>query len=183
MGWFYGCCGGDDLEQWEVTEQGSLLPDTDGQRDIGSADRRVRSLYVSGNTIYIDGHELTRNQDNRLAWDGNVLAYDDIGALHWDETGEGHLRPPNNNIQDLGTAEHSIRNLHIGDRVLSVNDRGQLTLDNWPLAFALPTAKGGDVPDDDWETTADGGTVTQDPEAPAIQEGSEPPQAEGGTIE
>ncbi len=43
----------------ETTVQGGVVPDADSVYDLGSSDKRFRSLYVSGNTIYVGGTSLS----------------------------------------------------------------------------------------------------------------------------
>lgn len=70
-----GTGGGGGLENWTETETGDLLPNGAGQ-NIGSLDQPVKELFVSGNTVYMDGAPLSTS-GGRIQFDGNTLGYGD----------------------------------------------------------------------------------------------------------
>lgn len=62
---------------------GDLLPESDSIYDLGSPTRKWHSLYVSGNSIYINDTALTVNQDGDLLVGGalpqsNIVSLEDI---------------------------------------------------------------------------------------------------------
>jgi hypothetical protein len=62
---------------------GDLLPESDSTYDLGSPTRKWHSLYVSGNSIYINDTALTVNQDGDLLVGGalpqsNIVSLEDI---------------------------------------------------------------------------------------------------------
>lgn len=62
---------------------GDLLPESDSLYDLGSPTKKWHSLYVSGNSIYINGTALTVDQNGDLLVGGqlpqsNISALDDI---------------------------------------------------------------------------------------------------------
>lgn len=64
------------LQHWRETESGDLLPlDGDKVQSLGSAEAQLKEVWVSGGTVYLDQRPLEVNQQARLTWDGNVLAY------------------------------------------------------------------------------------------------------------
>lgn len=87
-----GCCPenpgpggpGDDLNTgwmpkwWYETAEGHWMPRT-GMQNIGSADMPVKELFVSSGSIIMDGHTVAlgeKNGEQRLTYDGKVLAYE-----------------------------------------------------------------------------------------------------------
>jgi hypothetical protein len=71
----------------------NIVPDQDNLRDLGSADKKWRSLYVSGNTIYLGNSEISVDNQGNLSVNGesiaattweNVLGRPDIPASIFD---------------------------------------------------------------------------------------------------
>lgn len=63
---------------WYETAEGHWMPRT-GMQNIGSAETPVKELFVSGGSIIMDGHTVAlgeKNGEQRLTYDGNVLAYE-----------------------------------------------------------------------------------------------------------
>ena len=88
--------GGKGLEHWTETEDGHLLPNGPDQ-NLGSLGQPVSELYITGQTVYLDGMPLSLNASNRLSFDGNQLGYgDDItdapsdGRMYGRLNGEWH---------------------------------------------------------------------------------------------
>lgn len=72
--------GGKILSDWSNVT-GNLLPSANVTYDLGSASKQWRSLYVSGNTIYIGGQALSV-QNNTLVINGNTLADTVLGDVN-----------------------------------------------------------------------------------------------------
>ena len=51
-------------DRWEITSSGHLLPKQHEQFDIGSADKKIRHLFLSDNTVYFQGDFLKVAQHN-----------------------------------------------------------------------------------------------------------------------
>jgi len=68
--------GGKGLEHWTETEEGHLLPNAPDQ-NLGSLEQPVGELYITGQTVYVDGLPLSLNASSRLQFDGNQLGYGD----------------------------------------------------------------------------------------------------------
>jgi len=68
--------GGTGLAHWTETVDGHLLPNGPDQ-NLGSLGQPVRELYITGQTVYLDGMPLSLNASNRLSFDGNQLGYGD----------------------------------------------------------------------------------------------------------
>jgi len=63
---------------WYETSTGDWMPRT-ALQNIGSAAMPVQEIFVSGGSIYMDGHKVAlgeKNGEQRLTYDGNVLAYE-----------------------------------------------------------------------------------------------------------
>jgi len=68
-------------ELYTFSEEGDLgsisqniVPDQDNLRDLGSADKKWRSLYVSGNTIYLGNSEISVDNQGNLSVNGESIA-------------------------------------------------------------------------------------------------------------
>ena len=68
-------------ELYTFSEEGDLgsisqniVPDQDNLRDLGSADKKWRSLYVSGNTIYLGNSEISVDNQGNLSVNGASIA-------------------------------------------------------------------------------------------------------------
>ena len=68
-------------ELYTFSEEGDLgsisqniIPDQDNLRDLGSADKKWRSLYVSGNTIYLGNSEISVDNQGNLSVNGASIA-------------------------------------------------------------------------------------------------------------
>ena len=98
-------------DRWEFTHQGHLLPIAHEQYDIGSADQKVRHLFLSDNSIKFVGAAGTVNSlgiytgTDKLTWTGS---FGDMSI-------SGHLIPTINAAYDLGNAEYKIRHLFLSD--------------------------------------------------------------------
>jgi hypothetical protein len=64
-----------------ISLDSSLIPSANVTYDLGSSTLAWRDLYLSGNTIYIDGTALSVNANNQLTFDGSVVpTFDSIVA-------------------------------------------------------------------------------------------------------
>jgi hypothetical protein len=68
-------------ELYTFSEEGDLgsisqniVPDQDDIRDLGSIDKKWRSLYVSGNTIYLGNSEISVDSQGNLSVNGESIA-------------------------------------------------------------------------------------------------------------
>lgn len=68
-------------ELYTFSEEGDLtsisqniVPDQDDLRDLGSIDKKWRSLYVSGNTIYLGNSEISVDDQGNLSVNGESIA-------------------------------------------------------------------------------------------------------------
>lgn len=68
-------------ELYTFSEEGDLssisqniVPDQDDIRDLGSIDKKWRSLYVSGNTIYLGNSEISVDNQGNLSVNGESIA-------------------------------------------------------------------------------------------------------------
>tara|TARA_Y100000385_G_scaffold251545_1_gene274417 strand:- start:106127 stop:106747 length:621 start_codon:yes stop_codon:yes gene_type:complete len=61
--------------RWEITSAGHLLPSTTEDYDIGSADRKVRHLFLSDNSVYMG------DNGNKIGVSNNELIF-----THQDDT-------------------------------------------------------------------------------------------------
>ena len=101
-------------DRWEFTHQGHLLPIAHEQYDIGSADQKVRHLFLSDNSIKFVKSDNTVNSlgiytgTDKLTWTGS---FGDMSI-------SGHLIPTVNAQYDLGNAEYKIRHLFLSDNSL-----------------------------------------------------------------
>ena len=98
-------------DRWEFTHQGHLLPIAHEQYDIGSAEQKVRHLFLSDNSIKFVGAAGTVNSlgiytgTDQLTWTGSY------GFMNL----SGHIIPTINAAYDLGNAEYKIRHLFLSD--------------------------------------------------------------------
>ncbi|MGA0983314.1 MAG: hypothetical protein ACO3ST_01295 [Burkholderiaceae bacterium] len=111
---------GTGLSFWEEVEEGHLLPIGPGQ-NIGSLERPIGELYATGQTIFLDGLPLALNGDQRLTFDGNVLAYGDSTLTVWNEGASGELLPAVDNLQSIGSAQQQVRELWMGSGAVYFN--------------------------------------------------------------
>ena len=101
-------------DRWEFTHQGHLLPIAHETYDIGSAEQKVRHLFLSDNSIKFVGAAGTVNSlgiytgTDQLTWTGSY------GFMNL----SGHIIPTANAQYDLGNAEYKIRHLFLSDNSL-----------------------------------------------------------------
>lgn len=133
--------GGTGLSFWEEVEEGHLLPIGPGQ-NIGSLERPIGELFATGNTIFLDGLPLALNGDQRLTFDGNVLAYGDKTFDLWSEGAAGELLPGSDDQLSVGSAAQQVRELWMGSGAvyfnsvpLEVDTDGRLTWNGNVLAY------------------------------------------------
>jgi len=62
-------------DRWQVTNGGHILPETTEVYDIGSADKKVRHLFLSDNSLYIDTNTIKTSGTNLLFNDEDVMDY------------------------------------------------------------------------------------------------------------
>ena len=62
-------------DRWQVTNGGHILPETTEVYDIGSADKKVRHLFLSDNSLYIDTNTIRTSGTNLLFNDEDVMDY------------------------------------------------------------------------------------------------------------
>ncbi len=64
--------------RWEITSAGHLLPSTNSDYDIGSAERKVRHLFLSDNSLYfVDSSDVERIlsvSNGKMVFDGSNLS-------------------------------------------------------------------------------------------------------------
>ena len=72
---------GGNAKRWRMTQGGNILPNANNAYDIGSAEYKIRDLYVDNNTIYM-GDEAT------IKAEGPAIVVKDLktGDLHLDNT-------------------------------------------------------------------------------------------------
>jgi len=68
--------GGAGMEHWHESESGDLIPN-DHNQNLGTLEQPVGELYITGQTVYVDGIPLSLNANSRLQFDGNQLGYGD----------------------------------------------------------------------------------------------------------
>lgn len=125
------------LEFWTEDPSGGLVPSADNVQSIGSLSNQIKDVYIGTGAVYFDGVVLEKDEDDRLVFNGNVLAYQSTGSLtQWEETTGGTLRPLSDNQDDLGDASHHVRKIYLGGKRLEINDAGELTVNGVPLAFS-----------------------------------------------
>ena len=75
---------GGNAKRWRMTQGGNILPNANNAYDIGSAEYKIRDLYVDNNTIYM-GDEAT------IKAEGPAIVVKDLktGDLHLDNTHRG----------------------------------------------------------------------------------------------
>ena len=115
--------------KWEITSAGHLYPVGNGTLDIGSANRKVRDLYVDDNSIkFVDDSNAVKalsRSGNDLQWDSKALStkeYVDSVAQGLDVQPSVRLRLTS--ISNWGGEYHNGRTrqgvtLATGDRVLT----------------------------------------------------------------
>ena len=67
------------LTHWSETAEGHLIPNGSDQT-IGSLDNPVKEVFITGNTLYVDGKPLALNEGGKLTFDGKVLATEGDGS-------------------------------------------------------------------------------------------------------
>ena len=94
-----GACNSDDsgsgngLVHWYETSDGHFLPVQGGLQNIGSLTQPVQELYITGNTVFMDGVPLSINSTSgRLEFDGNQLGYGDGDVTEAPQDGQEYVR-------------------------------------------------------------------------------------------
>ena len=69
------------LSLGDATMTGAIIPDTNDAYDIGSAEKKIRDMYVADNTIYM-------GDDATIKAEGTAIVVQDLktGDLHLDNT-------------------------------------------------------------------------------------------------
>ena len=62
-------------DRWQVTNSGHILPETTEVYDIGSAEKKVRHLFLSDNSLYIEDNTIKTSGTNLLFNDEDVMDY------------------------------------------------------------------------------------------------------------
>ena len=65
-------------DRWQVTNGGHILPEADATYDLGSADKKVRHLFLSDNSLYIEDNTIKTSGTNLLFNDEDVMDYDNL---------------------------------------------------------------------------------------------------------
>ena len=104
----------DNTKRWEITETGHILPSTNADYDIGSAEKKVRHLFLSDNSLHMGDNILSSNGGD-LKWNGSftIPVYsgvpDNNNVLKWDGS-NWHPSPEtiSSNTSESGCFEDSI---------------------------------------------------------------------------
>ena len=92
------------LEQLDLTAfTGHILPATHDQQDIGSANKKIRDLYLGSNSLHLGSLDITESS-------GKLV----LPAIEM----TGHMIPDTNAAYDLGNAEYKIRHLFLSDNTM-----------------------------------------------------------------
>ena len=62
-------------DRWQVTSGGHILPEANDTYDIGSADKKVRDLYLGSNSLYIEDNTIKTLGTDLLFNDEDVMDY------------------------------------------------------------------------------------------------------------
>ena len=62
-----------NIDPWSIDSNGNFVPDTNEAYDIGSPEKKVRDIYLSSATIYLDEATLSRNSQGELLYNGSDL--------------------------------------------------------------------------------------------------------------
>ena len=135
-----------NINRWNITNDGHLRPETDGSYAIGASNQRLSNLYtgyMSGviNVASTQAISEFRNQHSTygggvrfksnntygtveiMKYDGSYGAgfYNSTGGWHWDSNMQfhGNVLPWTNNAHDLGTSSKRWRNVYSQDLQLS----------------------------------------------------------------
>ena len=90
-----------DLDLTSFT--GHILPATHDQQDIGSANKKIRDLYLGSNSLHLGTVDITESS-------GKLV----LPAVEM----TGHFIPDTNAAYDLGNAEYKIRHLFLSDNTM-----------------------------------------------------------------
>jgi len=82
---------------------GHILPATHDQQDIGSANKKIRDLYLGSNSLHLGAVDITES--------GGKLVLPAVEMT-------GHFIPDTNAAYDLGNAEYKIRHLFLSDNTM-----------------------------------------------------------------
>ena len=82
---------------------GHILPATHDQQDIGSANKKIRDLYLGSNSLHLGTVDITESS-------GKLV----LPAVEM----TGHFIPDTNAAYDLGNAEYKIRHLFLSDNTM-----------------------------------------------------------------
>ena len=92
------------LAQLDLTAfTGHILPATHDQQDIGSANKKIRDLYLGSNSLHLGSLDITESS-------GKLV----LPAIEM----TGHMIPDSNAAYDLGNAEYKIRHLFLSDNTM-----------------------------------------------------------------
>ena len=84
---------------------GHILPATHDQQDIGSANKKIRDLYLGSNSLHLGTVDITESS-------GKLV----LPAVEM----TGHFIPDTNAAYDLGNAEYKIRHLFLSDNTMYI---------------------------------------------------------------
>jgi len=65
-------------DRWQVTAGGHILPEATETYDLGSADKKVRHLFLSDNSLYIEDNTIKTSGTNLLFNDDDVMDYTNL---------------------------------------------------------------------------------------------------------
>ena len=90
-----------DLDLTSFT--GHILPATHDQQDIGSANKKIRDLYLGSTSLHLGTIDISESS-------GSIV----LPAIEM----TGHMIPDTNAVYDLGNAEYKIRHLFLSDNTM-----------------------------------------------------------------
>ena len=73
---------GGNAKRWRMTQGGNLLPNANAAYDIGSAEYKVRDLYLDNGSLHTASGKNLSFHDGNLTWGGDdIIMLDDLKQM------------------------------------------------------------------------------------------------------
>lgn len=118
---------------------GNIIPSANSVYSLGSSTNQWKDLWVSNNTIYVNGIPLTINSENNLSVNGNVITQVDLGNFAFDSDRQYNINGFTLENSDLthgytsrlavapnGSGDASLENFYGNVNIVSGIDNGNI---------------------------------------------------------
>lgn len=85
----------------QVNLSGHIIPTENAQFDLGSAEKKIRHLYLSSNSMFIGEQSISIDQDNNLVLPSSIKIGGNDGIV-LSKTEDGKLQLPSEVVREVG---------------------------------------------------------------------------------